>query len=107
MIEVEGAAGLSVRGADAVPGATAARQELSDHSVAGLLAEKDPTLWGKDAEPEAEVRLGWVDTFRRSRDLLPRIAGIRLNEAASSAGMLTLTAAAYAWARRERDTESR
>ena len=77
MSEVEGAAGLSVRGADAVPGAAAARQELSDHSVAGLLAEKDPTLWGKDAEAEAEVRLGWVDTFRRSRDLLPRLAELR------------------------------
>ncbi len=77
MSEVEGAAGLSVRGADAVPGAAAARQELSDRSVAGLLAEKDPTLWGKDAEAEAEVRLGWVDTFRRSRDLLPRLAQLR------------------------------
>ena len=77
MSEVEGAAGLSVRGADAVPGAAAARQELSDNSVAARLAEKDPTLWGKDAEPEAEVRLGWVDTFRRSRDLLPRVAQLR------------------------------
>jgi glucose-6-phosphate isomerase len=77
MGEVEAAAGLSVRGADAVPGAEAARQELADHSVAGLLAEKDPTLWGKDAEPDAEVRLGWVDTFRRSRHLLSRLAELR------------------------------
>jgi Phosphoglucose isomerase len=76
--EVEGAAGLSVRGADAVPGAAAARhRELSDQSVAGRLAEKDPTLWGKDAEADAEIRLGWVDTFRRSRDLLPRLAELR------------------------------
>ena len=71
MNEVEGAAGLAVRGADAVPGAATARQELSDNSVPGLLAEKDPTLWGTAAEAEAEIRLGWVDTFRRSRDLLP------------------------------------
>ncbi len=77
MSEVEGAAGLAVRGAHAAPGAAAARQELADHSVPGLLAEKDPTLWGKDAEAEAEVRLGWVDTFRRSRDLLPRLAELR------------------------------
>ena len=69
--EVEAAAGLSVRGASTVDGAGAARQELVDHSAAGLLAEKDPTLWGKEAEAEAEVRLGWVDTFRRSRELLP------------------------------------
>jgi glucose-6-phosphate isomerase len=77
MSEVEGAAGLSVRGADAVPGAATARQELTDNSVAGRLAEKDHTLWGNDAEAEAEVRLGWVDTFRRSRDLLPRLAELR------------------------------
>jgi glucose-6-phosphate isomerase len=75
--EVEGAAGLSVRGATAVPGAAAARQELNDQSVAGRLAEKDPILWGKAAEADAEIRLGWVDTFRRSRDLLPRLAELR------------------------------
>ena len=75
--EVEAAAGLCVRGASTVDGAAAARQELVDHSAAGLLAEKDPTLWGKEAEPEAEIRLGWVDTFRRSRELLPRLAELR------------------------------
>jgi len=77
MSEVEGAAGLSVRGADAVPGAAAARQELTDDSAAARLVEKDPTVWGKEAEAEAEIRLGWVDTFRRSRDLLPRLAELR------------------------------
>src|SRR5439155_9420713 len=40
----------------------------------GLLVAKDPTLWGPAAEPEARIRLGWVDTFRRSRELLPRLA---------------------------------
>jgi glucose-6-phosphate isomerase len=39
--------------------------------------EKDPTVWGKEAEAEAEIRLGWVDTFRRSRELLPRLAELR------------------------------
>jgi glucose-6-phosphate isomerase len=77
MSEVEGAAGLSVRGADAVPGAAAARQELTDDSAAARLVEKDPTVWGKEIEAEAEIRLGWVDTFRRSRDLLPRLAELR------------------------------
>jgi glucose-6-phosphate isomerase len=77
MSEVEGAAGLSVRGADALPDGARSRQELTDHSAAGRLAEKDPTLWGKEAEAEAEIRLGWVDTFRRSRDLLPRLAELR------------------------------
>jgi hypothetical protein len=75
--EYEAAAGLCVRGASDVDGAGGARQELGDHSVAGLLAEKDPTLWGREAESEAEIRLGWVDTFRRSRDLLPRLASLK------------------------------
>lgn len=79
MSEVEAAAGLAVRGADAVPGAAQARQSLTDASVPGLLAERDPTLWGPAAEAEAEVRLGWVDTFRRSRDLLPTLAELKTN----------------------------
>jgi glucose-6-phosphate isomerase len=75
--EVESAAGLSVRGAAEVSGAPASRQELADASVAGLLAEKDPTLWGPAAQAEAEIRLGWVDTHRRSRELLRRLAALK------------------------------
>ena len=41
------------------------------------LAAKDPTLWGPEAEAEAKIRLGWVDTFRRSRELLPQLAELR------------------------------
>jgi glucose-6-phosphate isomerase len=70
---VVAAAGLAVRGS--VPGDAEARQELA--GVPGLLASKDPTLWGSAAEAEASIRLGWVDTFRRSRDLLPRLAALR------------------------------
>jgi glucose-6-phosphate isomerase len=77
MTEVESAAGLSVRGADTAPGAPQARETLVGASVPGLLAEKDPTLWGPAAESEAEIRLGWVDTFRRSRELVPRLASLR------------------------------
>jgi len=73
----EGAAGLAVRGADLVPGAPQARAELTEESAAGRVAEKDPTLWGPAAEAEAEIRLGWVDTFRRSRALLPQLAALR------------------------------
>ena len=75
--EVEAAGGLSVRGAGAVIGAGRARQRLTDAGAPGLLAEKDPTLWGTAAESDAEIRLGWLDTFRRSRDLLPRLATLR------------------------------
>ncbi|WP_144121347.1 glucose-6-phosphate isomerase [Catellatospora sichuanensis] len=42
--------------------------------VPAKLAAKDPTLWGPAAESEAAVRLGWVDTFQRSRALLPQLA---------------------------------
>jgi glucose-6-phosphate isomerase len=55
-----------------VPGAKGGPAALVEASVPGLLAEKDPTLWGPAAEEEAQVRLGWVDTFRRSRELVPR-----------------------------------
>jgi glucose-6-phosphate isomerase len=77
MAQVEAAAGLAVRGASAVPGAVEARRRLTEAGVPGLLVEKDPTLWGDEAESEAKIRLGWVDTFRRSRDLLPTLAALR------------------------------
>jgi glucose-6-phosphate isomerase len=75
--DVEAAAGLAVRGAAAVPGAPEARAALVADGVPGRLAEKDPTLWGEAAVAEAKVRLGWVDTHRRSRDLLPALAALR------------------------------
>jgi Glucose-6-phosphate isomerase len=75
--KVESAAGLMVWGAGSVPGAGEARQELLRDDAPGRLVAKDPTLWGPAAEAEASIRLGWVDTFRRSRELLPRLAALR------------------------------
>jgi hypothetical protein len=75
--DVEAAAGLAVCGAGQVPGAAEVREALAGAGVPGLLVAKDPTLWGPDAESEAKVRLGWVDTFRRSRELLPQLAELR------------------------------
>lgn len=57
----------------------------ADALVAGLVAEKvasriaakDATLWGPDAEPEASIRLNWVDLHRTSRPLLGQIAALR------------------------------
>ncbi|WP_326563579.1 glucose-6-phosphate isomerase [Micromonospora peucetia] len=76
---VEAAAGLSVHGADTVDKAAPAstRDALVNAGVPGKLAAKDPTLWGPDAEAEAKIRLGWVDTHLRSRDLLPQLAELR------------------------------
>jgi glucose-6-phosphate isomerase len=77
LLEVEAAAGLAVYGAKAVPGAADARAQLVADRVPERLAAKDPTLWGPEAEAEAKIRLGWIDTFRRSRELLPRLAELR------------------------------
>jgi glucose-6-phosphate isomerase len=55
--------------------------EISGRAVAGRvparLAAKDAGLWGPAAEPEAGVRLGWLDLPHTSRDLLPRLARLR------------------------------
>ncbi|MFA5918582.1 MAG: glucose-6-phosphate isomerase [Candidatus Nanopelagicaceae bacterium] len=37
------------------------------------LAKKDVTLWGKEAEAEAKIRLNWVDLPTTSRALLPEL----------------------------------
>jgi glucose-6-phosphate isomerase len=71
------AGGLLVDGFDSVAGAARARAELAADRVPGRLAAKDPTLWGSAAEEVAKIRLGWVDTFTRSRALLPRLAALR------------------------------
>jgi glucose-6-phosphate isomerase len=45
--------------------------------VASRLFEKDAALWGPEAEPEARVRLGWVDAWVRSEPLLAEVAELR------------------------------
>jgi glucose-6-phosphate isomerase len=77
LLDVEAAAGLAVYGAAAVPGGTRVRADLTSDGVPALLAAKDPTLWGDAAEPEAKIRLGWLDTFQRSRALVPELARLR------------------------------
>ena len=37
------------------------------------LAKKDNTLWGKQAEAEAAIRLNWIDLPNDSRELLPTL----------------------------------
>ena len=49
----------------------------AEQDLAAKLAAKDPTLWGAAAEPEAKIRLGWLDLPRTSRDLLPTLAQLR------------------------------
>ncbi|MGK5741752.1 glucose-6-phosphate isomerase [Micromonospora sp. URMC 103] len=75
----ESAAGLTVYGADTVDKSAPAstRQAVVSAGVPAKLAAKDPSLWGPDAEAEAKIRLGWVDTHRRSRELLPQLAELK------------------------------
>ena len=70
LAEVEAAAGFAVYGGPA----TASRRELVAHGIPGLLAGKDPTLWGPAAEGRALHRLGFLDAYRRGSELLPLIA---------------------------------
>ena len=83
LLNVEAAASLAVYGAAAVHGANEARDRLTADGVPGLLAAKDPALWGTEAEPEAKSRLGWIDTFKHSRKLLPQLAEVRAELAAA------------------------
>jgi glucose-6-phosphate isomerase len=76
-LDAESGGGIAVYGAAAVAGADQARQALVADGVPGLLVAKDPTLWGDAAEPDAKIRLGWVDTIQRSRALLPEIRRVR------------------------------
>jgi glucose-6-phosphate isomerase len=70
---------LSVEAADPRLADTVASlsQRAASERVAARLSGADPTLWGPDAEPEAKIRLGWLDLPETSRDLLPRLAALR------------------------------
>ncbi|MEU5939852.1 glucose-6-phosphate isomerase [Micromonospora sp. NPDC047548] len=72
----DAAAGLAVHGADAVDRSAPAsvRDALVGRDVPARLAAGDPGLWGPGVEQEAKARLGWLDTHRRSRELLPQLA---------------------------------
>jgi glucose-6-phosphate isomerase len=74
LMTLESGGGLSVHGAPSVEGAARVREELAAAGVPQRLTGQDPTIWGRAAEAEAKIRLGWVDTFRRSRELLPQLA---------------------------------
>lgn len=68
------AAGVSVRvDGDAGSAAASAAKALTDDGVPAKLAAGDPTLWGPDAQAEAEIRLGWLNLPRSSRELLPQL----------------------------------
>ena len=45
--------------------------------VASRLFEKDFTLWGREAEAESSIRLGWVSCAADSLELVPKIYELR------------------------------
>ena len=55
---------------------TALRHAISD-KVASRLAAQDPTLWGEEAEAEADIRLSWISLAESSRPLIEEIETLR------------------------------
>ncbi len=60
------------------------QEQLSDvveglvaNQIASRIADKDHTLWGPDAESEAKIRLGWIDSAKTSVELIPEILKLR------------------------------
>ncbi len=68
-VAATGAAAAAV--AAVVPG-------LVEEHFASRLFDGDATLWGPEAEPEAGIRLSWVDLHHTSRGLLEEIAELRV-----------------------------
>jgi glucose-6-phosphate isomerase len=51
--------------------------QLVSDQVASRIANKDFTLWGKDAEAESSIRLGWVNSAIDSQALVAEILSLR------------------------------
>ena len=56
--------------------------DLVTDRVASRIAAKDFTLWGKDAEAESSIRLGWVTSALDSQPLVSEILALRAEFAA-------------------------
>jgi glucose-6-phosphate isomerase len=56
---------------------TAALDKLVADKIASRIAAKDATVWGPEAEPEASIRLSWVDLYETSRPLLAEIEALQ------------------------------
>lgn len=74
MGKMEAAGGLAVTTGVDVNGDI---ERLKADGVPAKVAAKDATLWGPDAEEEAAIRLGWVDTFVKSKELIAPLAKLR------------------------------
>jgi len=61
------------------------RQRLVDLKVASRIAAKDFTIWGKEAEAESSIRLGWVGSATDSQKLVSEI--LQLKQELNSKGI--------------------
>lgn len=52
-------------------------EELAKAEIASRLSEKDSSIWGLEAQPEASIRLGWVDSSKDAVNLIPEIVQLR------------------------------
>ncbi|MFM1844945.1 MAG: hypothetical protein RI917_263, partial [Actinomycetota bacterium] len=52
-------------------------ESIIDSQIASRIADKDSTVWGAAAQPEASIRLGWVSSYRDSSNLVPEIIQLR------------------------------
>ena len=52
-------------------------EDLAKNEIASRITEKDSTIWGPEAQPEASIRLGWVDSFKDAVNLIPEIITLR------------------------------
>ncbi len=68
---------VDIRDADLAADAGQLVESLVEHRVASALAERDPTLWGEQAQQEAATRLGWVTLPETSRHLLATVDALR------------------------------
>ena len=64
--------------------------DLVEQKVASRLFAKDFTLWGKDAESESAIRLGWVDAAEKSLDLVSELSELRQTLAAQGVDRVVL-----------------
>ena len=60
-------------------------ERLIEAEFSTKLQGKDSTLWGEEAEPEASIRLGWVDPIENATELLPEI--LKLKQQFSEKGL--------------------
>ena len=80
---------VAVRGVTAQSVDTTVAELVSSH-VASRIAQSDSTLWGKAAQPEASIRLGWFSAPQKSRELVEPIEALRSEFAARGLTRLVL-----------------